>query len=200
MGIVSWEASPPVSLDPQDVLTRSAAFFGEQVALLTDEDLDLTTAREGWDVKTLVAYLVLNDAVVKDALEGIPTSLVTEFDPKLLGTSPVTVWRGTALAMIQAFAVDGALEAVVEFGGNELTGAQLLGFRASDSLVFGWELGQAIGQPRDIPDDLAEYVLDSWLPFLQEIENPTFVGDGPLEPAEDATSGQRLLALMGRSA
>lgn len=189
-----------VSPEPIDVLTRSSAFFGEQVALLTDEDLELATCREGWDVKTLVAHLVLNDAATKEALAGIPTNPVAEFDPKILGASPITSWRGTALAMIQAFASDGALEAVIEFGGNQVTGLQLLGFRASDSLVYGWELGQAIGRPCDIPDDVAEYVLDSWLPFLQNIEDPTFVGDGPLEPPENATSGQRLLALMGRSA
>ncbi len=188
-----------MALDPIDALTRSSAFFGEHVALLTDEDLEVPTSRDGWDVKALVAHLVLNDAVAKDALLGIRTGPITEFDPKILGTSPITVWRGTALAMIQAFAAEGALDKLLDFGENPLTGLQLLGFRASESLLSAWDLSAAMGQPSDLPDDLAEYVLDSWLPFLQTIENPAYAGDGPLEPAADATSGQRLLALMGRS-
>lgn len=190
----------PGPLEPLDVLTRSSAFFGEQVALLTDEDLELATQHDDWNVQTLVAHLVLNDAVAKDAVSGIATGPVTEFDPKILGTSPVTVWRGTALAMIQAFSAEGALEAEVDFGDNQLSGLQLLGFRASDSLVYGWDLGQATGRPVAIPDGLAEAVLDSWLPFLAKLEDPSFVGDGPREPAADATSGERLLALMGRRA
>lgn len=189
-----------MSLEPLDALTRSSAFFGEQVALLTDEELELPTSRDDWTVKALVAHVVLNDAVATDALSGVRTGPITEFDPKILGTSPVTVWRGTALAMIQAFSADGALDLVVDFGETELSGLQLLGFRASESLVSAWDLRAAINQPVDLPDDLAEFVLDSWLPFLTQLQNPNFAGDGPLAPAENATSGQRLLALMGRAA
>ncbi len=188
-----------MGLEPLDALTRSSAFFGEQVALLTDDDLELPTSRDDWTVKALVAHVVLNDAVAKDALSGVRTGPVTEFDPKILGTSPVTVWRGTALAMIQAFSAPDALDLVVDFGETSLSGLQLLGFRASESLVSAWDLRAAINQPVELPDDLAEFVLDSWLPFLQKLENPTFAGDGPVEPPPDATAAQRLLALMGRS-
>ncbi len=199
MGVGQEASEEDIVLDALDVLTRSAALFGEVLNGVTDEDLALPTTRDDWTVEALVANHVLGDAVAKDAMEGIATGPVTEFDPKILGSSPITTWRGTALAMIAAFSVDGALETEVAFGGADLTGRQLLAFRASDSLVAAWDLANAIGQPIDLPADLAEFALDSWLPYLQELDNPSFIGDGPLTPAADATPGERLLALMGRA-
>ncbi len=183
-----------------DLLARASAMFGETVAKVTDDDLDKATFVEGWDVKALIAHLVLGDAVVTDALSGRSVEAITEFDPAILGPSPLTSWRGTALAMIKAFEGDEVMESMYSYAGADLTGRQLLGFRVSDALVHGFDLATAIGQPVGIADDAAEFALETWLPLLQSVEDPTFVGDGPIEPAEDASSTVRLLALFGRSA
>ncbi|MEE9414998.1 MAG: TIGR03086 family metal-binding protein [Acidimicrobiales bacterium] len=183
---------------PLDALTRSSATFGEQLALVGDEDWARQTNTENWDVRSLVAHLVIGDATAKDALSGVVTKRVTSFDAAILGEEPLVAWRGTAVAMIRAFSDPGVLEEVYELDGVSLSGEALLGLRVSDALVHTWDLAEAIGRSIALPDDLAEFALDSWSSLMSRLDDATFYGEGPIEPAVDAAPAVRLLALMGR--
>lgn len=188
-----------MNLDPLEVLTSASALFGEQLTLVGDEDWHGETSVQDWDVRSLVAHLVIGDAAVTEAVTEGSATRVTSFDPAILGTEPLVVWRGTALAMIRAFSEPGALDRVYEFDRIELDGRALLGFRVSDALVHGWEVARSIGNELDLPDKLAVYALDFWMGLTTGLSDAQFHGAGPIQPPEDASAGIRLLCLMGRT-
>jgi len=56
----------------------------------------------------------------------------------------------------------------------------------------------AVGRPVQLPEDLAEYVLDFWMPAFSDLSGSADYAPS-LEPPPGAAAGVRLLALLGRS-
>jgi uncharacterized protein (TIGR03086 family) len=182
-----------------DRFVRASAFFGEQVSLVRDDDWDRPTPCSDWDVRAVVAHVVVGDAQAVDVLAGHRVSVVTEFDPGVLGTNPLAAWRGTALAAIRAFARPGALGARYDHPVGNVTGRTIIGFRTSDSLVHGWDVATALGIEVVLDPDLCEACLDFWLPKYDSLVSSGYFGPAVMPP-DDADPGTRLLALLGRTA
>ncbi|NNE72837.1 MAG: hypothetical protein HKN26_04170, partial [Acidimicrobiales bacterium] len=124
------------------------------------------------------------------------TPLLTA-DESILGTAPMPAWRGTAIAEIQAFSADGALDLTVPHPVGDIPSLLQLGFRVTENLVHGFDIAHALGLEYTIADDLADYALDVWQPHTNLLEASEHFG--PTQPvAEDAPAPDRLLALMGR--
>lgn len=177
--------------------TRALAAFGEQVREVADEQWELPTPCPEWDVRQLVAHVVLGEALVPPLLAGEAGLRAPEVDPGVLGTEPLTVWRGTALAAMDAVKALDSLDTVVDHPVGPVAAHVLLGFRVTDNLVHGWDLATAVGNRFDLPDDLAEACLDFWLPLAGALSDGVFFGP-MIEPAAGAAPGERLLGLLGR--
>jgi uncharacterized protein (TIGR03086 family) len=187
-----------------DYFVRASAFFGEQVRDVGDEEWDLRTPCEGWDVRTVVAHVVVGDAQIPTLLSGGEVERVEEFNPSVLGTNPLAAWRGTALAAIRAFAVPGALEKRYDHPIGNVRGRTIIGFRVTDSLVHAWDIATALGDGAPGGDvrldpELAEYCLDFWFPMAATLPGSGFYANALLPPG-DADAPTRLLALLGRRA
>lgn len=103
------------------------------------------------------------------------------------------------MALQAAFAQPGVLEKVVTVPIGAVPGVVALHLRIAESLVHGWDLAQATGQPTDgLPDDLAEQELEfsrRRLPDLPPDRRPF----APVQPvSDDAPALDRLVALLGR--
>lgn len=181
-----------------DRLKRAAACFGEQLLAVGDEEWDLPTPCADWDVRSLVAHVVVGDAQVPRVLAGDATEATPEVDVTVLGHSPVSVWRGTAVAALAAFAEPGVLDRRHPHPVGRVTGRTVAGFRLTDHLVHAWDLARALGRDLELPPDLVDAALDFWLPRVDDLAPSGHFGEGPQQPPPDATPTQRLVALLGR--
>lgn len=180
-----------------DYFVRASAFFGEIVREVADDEWLLPTPCEGWDVRTVVAHLVVGDAMIPRLFAGEDVDHVDEYSPTVLGTNPLAAWRGTALGAIRAFAVPGALGARYAHPIGNARGRTVIGFRISDSLVHAWDIAMAIGEDVLLDPELCEYCLDFWFPMAATLPSSGYYAAARM-PADDAGPAERLLALLGR--
>ena len=181
----------------------AAALFGEQLNQVADDDWANSTPCDEWDVRTLVAHVVIGEALVARLFRGDGDAVSVEVDTSVLGPSPMATWRGTALAALEAAGGEGVLDAPHSYPSGDFPGSVIVGFRTTDNLVHAWDLARACGRDLDLPDDVAGRCLDFWLPLVDA--DGTIGGSGaafgpPVLPPDGASSGVRLLALLGRAA
>jgi uncharacterized protein (TIGR03086 family) len=187
-----------------DFFVRASAFFGEQVREVGDEEWHLPTPCEGWDVRTVVAHVVVGDSQVPTLFGGGTVERVEHFDASVLGSNPLATWRGTALAAIRAFAAPGALEKRYAHPVGEVRGRTIIGFRVTDSLVHAWDVATAVGDGTPgggvvLDPEVCEYCLDFWFPMASTLPSSGYFSPALLPP-EGADAAARLLALLGRRA
>jgi len=177
---------------------EALAFFGGQVQGVQDHEWDLDTPCAEWNVKQLVAHVVLGEALLRRLIDGEAAGDQVEVDASVLGIHPMSTWRGTALAAIDAARTPGVVERGMDHPAGANSGGQILGSRISENLVHGWDVSVAVGRPVQLPEDLAEYVLDFWMPAFSDLSGSADYTPS-LEPPPGAAAGVRLLALLGRS-
>lgn len=202
MGVGDAGLSDGDRTDTIAAYTSSCAFFGECLAAVTELDWERPTPCDEWDVGTLVAHVVTGESLVTRVLRdgGAWEGTV---DRSVLGVNPMAVWRGTALAALESASADGVLDALHLHALGELPGAVIVGFRATENLVHGWDLATSCGTDVELPEALASRCLDFWLPLVGA--DGTIGGSGssfdpPVRPPDGASAGVRLLALLGRTA
>ena len=174
------------------------AAFGNAVRDLADHEWDLPTPATEWNIKEVVAHVVLGEAHLPSVLAGDTTTTQSEFSVDLLGASPLAAWRGTALRAIEAAREPGVADALFELDMGTTDGRHLLGYRITDNVVHAWDIQVAAGRPVAIDDRFAEWLLDFWQPMAGQIADTEFFGS-PATPVSDSAS-DRLLALLGRTA
>jgi uncharacterized protein (TIGR03086 family) len=140
-----------------------------------------------------------------------------------LGDDPVGAFRQSGAALLEAFRQPGVLERVFEVpvGGARgimMPGFFALHFRIGDTLVHGWDLARATGQPaRLLPDDVAEeelagirqaasgglglqaaqgFLFSRQPAAADAATRPPFAPQQPV--ADDAPAIDRLAAFLGR--
>ncbi len=183
--------------DVVQLYVDALALFGNAVRDLADHEWDLPTPATEWNVKEVVAHVVLGEAHLPSVLAGDTVTTQSEFSVDLLGASPLAAWRGTALRAIEAAREPGVGDTVFELDMGTVGGRQLLGYRITDNVVHAWDIQVAAGRPMAIDDRFAEWLLDFWQPMATQIADSEFFG-APTAPASDA-AGDRLLALLGRT-
>ena len=188
-----------MGVGPAEDAIAAMALFGEVLTQVDDEQLELVTPCADWDVQSLISHVVLGDAAVPLLFDGKPLPDVVAIDISILGPNPVATWRGTALAAIDALRAPGAMEATVEHPTGPQLGSTVARFRLVDVLTHAWDLAEATNIDIEIPDELAEAVLDFLLPMFDGLRDSEQFGPSATPP-EDAPAWQRMLGLLGRTA
>lgn len=193
-GLGTVNTSP---VDVQQHYVAALARFGEQLQQVADHEWDLPTPCSEWDVRQVAAHVILGEVQSTELITGTGSGDIGEVDASIVGVSPITVWRGTALAAIDAARSIDPLNSSFAHPAGQLSGAQLLGWRISENLIHAWDLAQAIGRPAPISEELAEVCLEFWWPVAEKLMDTTDYA-GVLEADPGAGAGSRLLALLGR--
>ena len=190
-------ASSAAALDTLAAYTTACAFFGEQLSAVGDADWGTATPCDGWDVRSLVTHVVLGEAMIVELFGGGDVATAPEVDTAVLGPNPMATWRGTAVAALDAVSAGNALDRIYPHPSGNFPGTVILGFRATENLIHGWDLAAACGRQVRLPDSLAERCLDFWRPVAGSGSVSAHF-DEPLMPPTNAPAGLRLLALLGR--
>lgn len=183
--------------DPAEDAIAAMAIFGGVLTKVDDEHLELETPCVDWDVQALISHVVLGDASVPLVFAGDPLPVDAAVDVSILGPNPVATWRGTALAAIDALRAPGAMDVLVDHPTGPQLGSAVARFRLVDVLVHAWDLAAATGIEIEIPEELAEAVLDFLLPMFDSLRASGQFGE-PVEPPPGAPAWQRMLGLLGR--
>ncbi|GLZ41760.1 TIGR03086 family metal-binding protein [Actinokineospora sp. NBRC 105648] len=177
-------------MDIRALYSRAVDSTWQVVETLSDDQLALPTPCARWTAREIVEHMVENHH-----------NILTKFDkpvPELTGDVR-TDFRRTADAVIAAFTDDRLLETRYEIPQGTVNGAIALGIHFSDTLVHGWDLGQAVDTEVRLADDLAEALIEIVSRWPEDVWGPdgVFAERLPVEP--DAPLHDRVLALTGRS-
>ena len=127
-------------VDVVELYVEALAAFGNAVRDVDDHEWDLHPPSTDWNVKEVVAHVVLGEAQLPLVLSGETASTQTSFSVDLLGPSPLAAWRGTALKAIEAARAPGVADQVFELDMGAVPGKQLLGYRITDNVVHAWDV------------------------------------------------------------
>lgn len=167
---------------------------GELVAGIRPEQWSAPTPCRDWDVRRLVEHLIGMNLVFTAMLSNQPPP---QRGGDVLGDDPTVAYQESASALLAAFAQPAVLDTVFQGPLGSATGAERLQIRLYDLLAHVWDLGQATGQPVQVPDDLA----DQALAFVRRQLPAQARGDrfGPAQAVSgDAPAIDRLVAFLGR--
>jgi uncharacterized protein (TIGR03086 family) len=179
---------------PADELRAAEASLGvlqHIVHPISRDDLSKPTTSGDFSVAQLTDHLVDTITSVGEALGA---DLPTRDPDDSVERQIIAVGRPTLDAFHRRHGLDGA----VTWRGNETPVRLLASVLAFGLLVHGWDYAAAIGHAPDVPDSLANYVLD----LAQEIVTPERRANGEfgdsVEVDDNAPAIDRLVAFTGR--
>lgn len=170
-----------------------------QVAEVTPTDLDRPTPCTGWTLRALLEHMVGQDCGFAAAAHGDVS--VERFAPQPLTAPSGAAHARAAAAVVTAFATTDRTEVLLpEIADRRLPLATVLGMHLLDTLVHGWDVSAALGDPVHYPQELVTACL-----HRAELvpSGPSRTRDGaafrPALPAGTAADPwDRALRLLGR--
>ncbi|MYS87655.1 TIGR03086 family metal-binding protein [Embleya scabrispora] len=199
------DTETPVTIDPAvdiggiDVQAsdrRATVIALDTLRLVRRDQWELPTPCEGWDLRGLLGHMVAENRGFVAAAGGATDPDVWRDDS--LGEDPWVDFAASAVAVTAALSGPEVLERrlrIREFG--TFPGSVAIAMHFVDNLVHAWDLARAIGLPGAVDPELAM----SALAFAERWEPGESGGafGGAVEPPVDATPGERLVALLGRT-
>lgn len=179
---------------PADELRAAEAALGvlqHIVHPISPDDLSRPTPSGDFDVAQLTDHLVETITSVGEALDA---QLPPRDADDTVERQIIAFGRPT----LDAFHARHGLDGAVNWRGNETPVRLLAGVLAFGLLVHGWDYAAATGYSVDVPDSLANYVLE----LAEKIITPERRANGefgaPVEVDEHAPAIDRLVAFTGR--
>src|ERR1700722_137601 len=159
---------------------------------ISRDDLSRPTPSGDFDVAQLTDHLI-------ETITSIGTALDADLPPRdaddTVERQIIAIGRPT----LDAFRARHGLDGAVTWRGDETPVRLLAGVLAFGLLVHGWDYAAAIGHPVDVPDSLANYVLE----LAKEIITPERRANGefgePIEVDDHAPAIDQLVAFPARA-
>jgi uncharacterized protein (TIGR03086 family) len=189
--------------DQMDLLEQHAtalAEFDRRVATIPDDGWDAPTACEGWDVRTLVNHLVVEQRWAPHLLAGETLEEVGDrYDGDLLGDDPFGVWRTSSQGARAAFERPGALDGTVHTSMGELLATEYTHQMTLDLAIHAWDLARGLGDDHQLDPELVEHLYRTWEPRTDLLAH-SGVFAPPVEVPAASDLQTKLLAILGRDA
>jgi uncharacterized protein (TIGR03086 family) len=190
-------------MDAMDALDAIGKRNVELVAQVKPEQWDDPTPCAEWDVRTLVAHLIVGRYVYRGLLEGVPAAelgLIRGRQSKAIGDDPVAACERAVRSIREAFTEPGALDRTAHHRIGDMTGSELLVQLVADLVVHSWDLATAIGVDPGLDERLVELAYEFYVPRMHK---DVMYAYGWFKPSakplpEGATPLQRLIQLTGR--
>ena len=167
------------------------------IGTVRPEDMAKPTPCAEWDVRALVSHMIGVCLTYAAVFRGQPVDLRQTPDD-LAGEWPAEAYVQAAADLIAAMQAPGALEGMLPQPFRQLpkaVGAQVC---VGDQMIHTWDLGQALGRPYTMPEDLATAALELVLQVPEsDLRTPQTFG-AAVECPPDAPVRTRLRAYVGR--
>jgi uncharacterized protein (TIGR03086 family) len=198
----------PINNDLREVHRRAVSASVDVVASVTIGDLERPTPCSDWNLADLLAHMTVQHNGFAAVARGNGADL-TVWQPArvayALAADPVGVYAAAAADVLEAFSVEGVLDAAFalpEFGPDAVVpGATAIGFHFVDYVVHGWDVARSIDAPFTLPTDVVSAVL----PIALDVPDGDFrtAASSPFSNALPSTDGSseldRVLRHLGRS-
>jgi uncharacterized protein (TIGR03086 family) len=172
--------------------------FGARVHAIGAHQWHAPTPCTDWDVRELVAHLVVEQLWVGAMLEGETVADVGDrFDGDQLGDDPVGAWDRAVGTAVAAFGAPGALDRTVHLSYGDAPALHYGREMAVDATVHTWDLARAIGADEHLDPDLvavAREVVEANFDALAQ----SGLFAPPIDVAPDVDPQTALLARLGR--
>jgi uncharacterized protein (TIGR03086 family) len=185
-GPTSWWA------DGARLLEQAVGYALGAAEAVTPALLHRPTPCREWDLAALLWHVNDGLAALADGLRGGAIALA----PQTGAGDPCPAFRARAKDLLGACAAAGAPGAAVAIGGRPLALGVVAGTGAAEIAVHGWDIGQACGRPRPVPDGLAGVLLEICVLIVPEPRHPQFAA--PVPAGRAASRSDRLVAFLGR--
>jgi uncharacterized protein (TIGR03086 family) len=178
-------------------LDQAISYAVRSVLDVTPALLPRPTPCRGWNLDMLLRHAseslaALHDGTVTGHVGLIPAAL--DRDP---AADPARTFQDQAGRLLAARAASGRRRQVLDIGDLPLPAIAMECTGAIEIAVHGWDISQACGQRRPIPDPLATTLLAIAPLLIPETgRRPLF--SPPVRPAAQASPGDRLVAFLGR--
>jgi len=169
------------------------------VAGTGQDQLDLPTPDDEWDVRALLNHVVAGNWWAAELAAGKTIEQVGDrLDGDVIGSDPLDAWDDSAAAAAAAFEMPGALSAPCAVSYGPVPGEVYAGHRFLDVLLHGWDLAKATGQSTRLDPALVDAALDVLTPQWEPMRaSGAFRTDVPVP--DDGDPQTRLLAMVGRT-
>jgi uncharacterized protein (TIGR03086 family) len=145
----------------------------------------------------LLSHACESLAALHDGTVSRHIALIPGAPDRAPGTDLAQIFRERAGRLLAAQATAGGRRQALDIGDLRLPAIALECVGAIEIAVHGWDIYQACGQHRPIPDALAASLLAVAPLLIPETgRHPLF--DPPVTPAAHASPGDRLVAYLGR--
>jgi uncharacterized protein (TIGR03086 family) len=179
---------------PADELRAAEASLGvlqHIVHPISADDLSRQTTSGDFDVAQLTDHLV-------ETITSIGVALDADLPPRDADDTVERQLIAVGRPTLDAFHARHGLDGAVTWRGNETPVRTLAAVLAFGLLVHGWDYAAGTGHPVDVPNSLANYVLD----IAKKIITPERRANGefgdPVEVDEHAPAIDQLVAFTGR--
>lgn len=175
-----------------ELLDRALSYTRVTLNDVTDADLSRRTPCERWDLGQLLAHM-------EDALDAFSEGAHGSVDlhARVPATVRVANLQRKACALLAAWSGDAPDH--VAIGEHSLETPVVVLAATLEITVHGWDVAQALGTHRPVPDDLAQRLLPVAEALVADADRGDLFGT-PRPVPSDAVDETRLLGFLGRDA
>lgn len=178
--------------------THALTGFDERVRKIADDQWSLPTPCAAWDVRALVAHLVVEHCWAPYLLAGGTVDQGRQrFAGDPLGDAPKDAWRRASTQALDAFSSPGALERHVQVSAGDLSARDYLWQMTVDLAIHAWDLARAIGADEQLDAELVRRIWSEAQKNLDDMAASGLFGK-PVAVPPNADQQTRTLALFGR--
>jgi uncharacterized protein (TIGR03086 family) len=180
------------------LVEQAISYAGRSVLDVTPALLPRPTPCRGWDLEMLLMHASDSLAALHDATVTGQVALTSAAPDRDRAADPARTFRDRAVRLLAARAAAGHRHQVLDIGDLQLSAIAVECAGATEIAVHGWDISQACGLNRPIPDALAISLLAIAPLLIPETGRyPQF--SPPVTAAAQAGPGDRLVAYLGRN-
>lgn len=184
-------------MDAKDLFQGATEIATSCIIRVDPTQLSDPTPCTEWDLRMLLNHMVYEMRWVPDVLAGKTIAEVGDaHDGDVLGDDPASAWKQAVQAAREAVK-HADISQTVYLSYGEFPAEHYIRESASDVLIHGWDVGQALHCSVIFDQQIAQAVYDFVLPRRDEFRQSGLFGEAvPTMPSDSIQT--KLLALYGR--
>ena len=185
-------------MDPVTLVEQAGERTAKIVEGISPDQLGAPTPCTDWDVRGVLNHLVGENWMFATLLAGQPLPDMAD-GADLVGDDPAGAYRASFDAAIAAWREPGALERTIDLPMGPAPAAFAISLHFADLLVHGWDVAKGTGQDTDLDPDLANAAFAIMSGVFAHAPMPETVFKKSVPVGDDASPGEKLVALLGRN-